>query len=75
MVNDCPCEPIISHNTETTHWLDPRLMRVMSHDPLECDDNGKFCCYHYINHLLSFPDLPYGWEKVIDPIYGEYYIE
>lgn len=22
-----------------------------------------------------FPELPYGWEKIDDPIYGSYYVE
>ena len=25
--------------------------------------------------LITFPELPYGWEKVNDPVYGTYYIE
>jgi C-terminal processing protease CtpA/Prc len=48
----------IDHNTETTHWLDPRLSRVLKHEAQECEDD----------------ELPYGWEQVIDPVYGVYYI-
>jgi len=68
---------ISSHNTETTHWLDPRLMRQMHHDPLECAEDGNYVCTVMYHLFVYFPslELPYGWEKVNDPIYGVYYIE
>lgn len=31
-----------------------------------------------LNELLlvaSLPELPYGWEKIDDPVYGSYYVE
>jgi len=40
---------ISSHNTETTHWLDPRLMRQLHHDPLECSDDGNMFILVYIS--------------------------
>ncbi|ELU17710.1 hypothetical protein CAPTEDRAFT_146207 [Capitella teleta] len=49
----------IDHETETTHWLDPRLSTNMKMSPLECDEN----------------ELPYGWEKVEDPHFGTYFID
>lgn len=30
-----------SHNSETTHWLDPRLSTNKKMSPLECEDNGE----------------------------------
>ena len=30
-----------SHNTGTTHWMDPRFARSMKHSLLECEDDGK----------------------------------
>lgn len=35
---------------------------------------------HLTNKLLIIvffflPELPYGWEKIDDPIYGSYYVE
>lgn len=32
--------PFSSHNTGTTHWLDPRLARYLKHSMLECTENG-----------------------------------
>lgn len=34
----------------------------------------------YVTYLLKeitfyFSELPYGWEKIDDPIYGTYYVE
>jgi C-terminal processing protease CtpA/Prc len=48
----------IDHNSGSTHWLDPRLSHLMKRSPLECNEN----------------EMPYGWEKVNDPVYGTYYI-
>ena len=48
-----------SHNTGTSHWLDPRLSRVQKLSLEECADN----------------ELPFGWEKIEDPHYGTYYID
>ena len=32
---------LYSHNTGTTHWLDPRFARYQKHSILECSENGK----------------------------------
>ena len=33
--------------------------------------------YTYVLILIYFviPELPYGWEQVIDPVYGVYYVK
>ncbi|CAL8105229.1 unnamed protein product [Orchesella dallaii] len=49
----------IDHNTGTSHWLDPRLARVQKKSLDECEDD----------------ELPFDWEKIIDPHYGIYYID
>ncbi|MEQ2197375.1 Membrane-associated guanylate kinase, WW and PDZ domain-containing protein 1, partial [Xenoophorus captivus] len=47
------------HNTKTTSWLDPRC-RDKAPRPLEdCDDD----------------ELPPGWERIDDPVYGVYYVD
>lgn len=46
----------IDHSTGTTHWLDPRLAQYLKLNVLECSEQ----------------ELPYGWEKVNDPVYGVY---
>jgi len=48
-----------SHNTGTSHWLDPRLSRVQKTALEDCADN----------------ELPFGWERIEDPHYGTYYID
>ncbi|KAK6634563.1 hypothetical protein RUM43_011964 [Polyplax serrata] len=48
-----------SHNTGTSHWLDPRLSKFQKKSLEECLDD----------------ELPYGWEKIEDPHYGTYYID
>ncbi|XP_028171142.1 membrane-associated guanylate kinase, WW and PDZ domain-containing protein 1 isoform X2 [Ostrinia furnacalis] len=48
-----------SHNTGTSHWLDPRLARVRKHSLGECGED----------------ELPYGWERVTDERYGSYYVD
>ena len=45
--------PPLSHNTETTHWLDPRLSRVQKHSPSECGDDGESCGYSKPLHTLA----------------------
>ncbi|XP_052067223.1 membrane-associated guanylate kinase, WW and PDZ domain-containing protein 2-like isoform X2 [Mytilus californianus] len=49
----------IDHDTETTHWLDPRLSHLQKQTAMDCNDD----------------ELPFGWEKVEDPHYGTYYID
>uniref|UniRef100_A0A672JIR6 Membrane associated guanylate kinase, WW and PDZ domain containing 2b n=1 Tax=Salarias fasciatus TaxID=181472 RepID=A0A672JIR6_SALFA len=53
----------IDHNTKTTSWLDPRLAKKAK-PPEECREDGEFQ-----------QELPYGWEKIDDPIYGSYYVD
>ncbi|XP_055838005.1 membrane-associated guanylate kinase, WW and PDZ domain-containing protein 1 isoform X2 [Episyrphus balteatus] len=49
----------IDHNTGTSHWLDPRLSKFQKKSLEDCGDN----------------ELPYGWEKIDDALYGTYYID
>uniref|UniRef100_A0A3Q1DBD1 Membrane associated guanylate kinase, WW and PDZ domain containing 1a n=1 Tax=Amphiprion ocellaris TaxID=80972 RepID=A0A3Q1DBD1_AMPOC len=49
----------IDHNTKTTSWLDPRCKDKTSRPLEECDDD----------------ELPPGWERIDDPVYGVYYVE
>ena len=51
--------PTISHNTGTSHWLDPRLSKFQKKSLEDCLDD----------------ELPYGWEKIHDPQYGTYFID
>jgi WW domain len=48
----------IDHSTGQSHWLDPRLSKFQKKSLQDCDDD----------------ELPYGWEKIVDPEYGIYYI-
>ncbi|EDK99330.1 membrane associated guanylate kinase, WW and PDZ domain containing 1, isoform CRA_a, partial [Mus musculus] len=49
----------IDHNTKTTSWLDPRCLNKQQKPLEECEDD----------------ELPAGWEKIEDPVYGVYYVE
>uniref|UniRef100_A0A8C4GQL1 Membrane-associated guanylate kinase, WW and PDZ domain-containing protein 1 n=1 Tax=Dicentrarchus labrax TaxID=13489 RepID=A0A8C4GQL1_DICLA len=49
----------IDHNTKTTSWLDPRCRDKASRPLEECDDD----------------ELPPGWERIEDPVYGVYYVD
>ncbi|XP_075347252.1 membrane-associated guanylate kinase, WW and PDZ domain-containing protein 2 isoform X12 [Mycteria americana] len=63
----------IDHNTKTTSWLDPRLAKKAK-PPEECKENEK--SYDAFTEILTnFQKLPYGWEKIDDPIYGTYYVD
>jgi len=53
------CESCCSHNTGTSHWLDPRLSKFQKRSLEECLDD----------------ELPYGWEKIDDTLYGTYFID
>ncbi|XP_072327478.1 membrane-associated guanylate kinase, WW and PDZ domain-containing protein 2a isoform X16 [Scyliorhinus torazame] len=61
----------IDHNTKTTSWLDPRLGRKAKL-PEECKDDGDKLQSGNNGQKL---ELPYGWEKIDDPIYGTYYVD
>ncbi|TSV54887.1 Membrane-associated guanylate kinase, WW and PDZ domain-containing protein 1 [Bagarius yarrelli] len=49
----------IDHNTKTTSWIDPRCLDKPQKPLEECDDD----------------ELPAGWERIDDPVYGVYYVE
>ena len=36
-----PLSCLCSHNTGTTHWLDPRFARYLKHSILKCTENGE----------------------------------
>ncbi|XP_067861055.1 membrane-associated guanylate kinase, WW and PDZ domain-containing protein 2a isoform X8 [Heptranchias perlo] len=61
----------IDHNTKTTSWLDPRLAKKAK-PPEECKDDGDKLQSGNTGQKL---ELPYGWEKIDDPIYGTYYVD
>uniref|UniRef100_A0A673KL32 Membrane-associated guanylate kinase, WW and PDZ domain-containing protein 1 n=1 Tax=Sinocyclocheilus rhinocerous TaxID=307959 RepID=A0A673KL32_9TELE len=60
----------IDHNTKTTSWIDPRCLDKPEKPLEECEDDAEnvFC-------FASFPELPTGWEKIDDPVYGVYYVD
>uniref|UniRef100_A0A8C4I5C7 Membrane-associated guanylate kinase, WW and PDZ domain-containing protein 1 n=1 Tax=Dicentrarchus labrax TaxID=13489 RepID=A0A8C4I5C7_DICLA len=72
----------IDHNTKTTSWIDPRCLDKPQKPLEECEDDGMS-----ILEFLSFPlshsvffshfylELPPGWEKIDDPVYGVYYVD
>ncbi|XP_072520043.1 membrane-associated guanylate kinase, WW and PDZ domain-containing protein 2 isoform X1 [Salminus brasiliensis] len=65
----------IDHNTKTTSWLDPRLAKKAK-PPEECDDDDIVTPGSYHHHCKeNLVELPYGWEKIDDPIYGSYYVD
>ncbi|XP_043641547.1 membrane-associated guanylate kinase, WW and PDZ domain-containing protein 1 [Drosophila teissieri] len=49
----------IDHNTGTSHWLDPRLSKYQKKSLEDCCED----------------ELPYGWEKIEDSMYGMYFID
>ncbi|XP_047209532.1 membrane-associated guanylate kinase, WW and PDZ domain-containing protein 1-like isoform X4 [Girardinichthys multiradiatus] len=60
------------HNTKTTSWLDPRC-RDKAPRPLEdCDDDEEGI---HTEDLESDLELPPGWERIDDPVYGVYYVD
>uniref|UniRef100_A0A672SBQ8 Membrane-associated guanylate kinase, WW and PDZ domain-containing protein 1 n=1 Tax=Sinocyclocheilus grahami TaxID=75366 RepID=A0A672SBQ8_SINGR len=60
----------IDHNTKTTSWIDPRCLDKPQKPLEECEDDAEnvFC-------FAPFPELPTGWEKIDDPVYGVYYVD
>ncbi|XP_048409029.2 membrane-associated guanylate kinase, WW and PDZ domain-containing protein 3a isoform X2 [Stegostoma tigrinum] len=79
----------IDHNTKTTTWLDPRLAKKAK-PPEECSEGGADSVLGQgstgpgcppVPHptgqsaSISLYELPYGWEKISDPVYGFYYID
>nr|XP_014263508.2 membrane-associated guanylate kinase, WW and PDZ domain-containing protein 1 isoform X21 [Maylandia zebra] len=61
----------IDHNTRTTSWIDPRCLDKPQ-KPLEEseDDEGV-----HTEELDNDLELPPGWEKIDDPVYGVYYVD
>uniref|UniRef100_A0A673LIA2 Membrane associated guanylate kinase, WW and PDZ domain containing 1a n=1 Tax=Sinocyclocheilus rhinocerous TaxID=307959 RepID=A0A673LIA2_9TELE len=62
----------IDHNTKTTSWMDPRCQDKQPKPLEDCDDDGKtwlLIC------LCLWSELPPGWEKIDDPVYGVYYVD
>uniref|UniRef100_A0AAY4BW92 PDZ domain-containing protein n=1 Tax=Denticeps clupeoides TaxID=299321 RepID=A0AAY4BW92_9TELE len=51
------CVFVLDHNTKTTSWIDPRCLEKPQKPLEECEDD----------------ELPAGWEKIDDPMYGVYY--
>uniref|UniRef100_A0A671RTR4 Membrane associated guanylate kinase, WW and PDZ domain containing 1a n=1 Tax=Sinocyclocheilus anshuiensis TaxID=1608454 RepID=A0A671RTR4_9TELE len=63
---------VYSHNTKTTSWIDPRCQDKQPKPLEDCDDDGKtwlLIC------LCLWSELPPGWEKIDDPVYGVYYVD
>ncbi|XP_053576983.1 membrane-associated guanylate kinase, WW and PDZ domain-containing protein 1 isoform X4 [Bombina bombina] len=62
----------IDHNTKTTSWLDPRCLNKQQKPLEECEDDEEGV---HTEELDSELELPAGWEKIEDPIYGVYYVD
>ncbi|XP_010779050.1 membrane-associated guanylate kinase, WW and PDZ domain-containing protein 1 isoform X2 [Notothenia coriiceps] len=58
------------HNTKTTSWMDPRC-RDKASRPEECDDEEGI----HTEELEADIELPPGWERIEDPVYGVYYVD
>ncbi|XP_067611222.1 membrane-associated guanylate kinase, WW and PDZ domain-containing protein 1 isoform X25 [Pseudorca crassidens] len=61
----------IDHNTKTTSWLDPRCLNKQQKPLEECEDDEGI----HTEELDSELELPAGWEKIDDPVYGIYYVD
>uniref|UniRef100_W5KPE4 Membrane-associated guanylate kinase, WW and PDZ domain-containing protein 1 n=1 Tax=Astyanax mexicanus TaxID=7994 RepID=W5KPE4_ASTMX len=61
----------IDHNTKTTSWIDPRCLDKPQKPLEECDDDEGVHTEELDNDL----ELPAGWEKIDDPVYGVYYVD
>ncbi|XP_049571759.1 membrane-associated guanylate kinase, WW and PDZ domain-containing protein 1 isoform X24 [Orcinus orca] len=62
----------IDHNTKTTSWLDPRCLNKQQKPLEECEDDEEGI---HTEELDSELELPAGWEKIDDPVYGIYYVD
>ncbi|XP_032377772.1 membrane-associated guanylate kinase, WW and PDZ domain-containing protein 1 isoform X3 [Etheostoma spectabile] len=60
------------HNTKTTSWLDPRCRDKGSRPLDECDDDEEGI---HTEDLETELELPPGWERIEDPVYGVYYVD
>ncbi|KAJ8409283.1 hypothetical protein AAFF_G00234810 [Aldrovandia affinis] len=61
----------IDHNTKTTSWIDPRCLEKPQKPLEECEDDEGVHTEELDNEL----ELPTGWEKIEDPVYGVYYVD
>ncbi|KAJ8259766.1 hypothetical protein GJAV_G00173160 [Gymnothorax javanicus] len=61
----------IDHNTKTTSWIDPRSLDKPQKPLEECEDDEGVHTEELDNEL----ELPAGWEKIDDPVYGVYYVD
>ncbi|XP_058418547.1 membrane-associated guanylate kinase, WW and PDZ domain-containing protein 1 isoform X4 [Diceros bicornis minor] len=61
----------IDHNTKTTSWLDPRCLNKQQKPLEECEDDEGV----HTEELDGELELPAGWEKIEDPVYGIYYVD
>ncbi|CAL8336516.1 unnamed protein product [Merluccius merluccius] len=61
----------IDHNTKTTSWIDPRCLDKPQKPLEECEDDEGVHTEELDNDL----ELPSGWEKIDDPVYGVYYVD
>ncbi|KAM4883023.1 membrane-associated guanylate kinase, WW and PDZ domain-containing protein 1 isoform 5-T5 [Thomomys bottae] len=61
----------IDHNTKTTSWLDPRCLNKQQKPLEECEDDEGV----HTEELDGELELPAGWEKIEDPVYGVYYVD
>uniref|UniRef100_A0A8C2DM39 Membrane-associated guanylate kinase, WW and PDZ domain-containing protein 1 n=1 Tax=Cyprinus carpio TaxID=7962 RepID=A0A8C2DM39_CYPCA len=61
----------IDHNTKTTSWIDPRCLDKPQKPLEECEDDEGVHTEELDNEL----ELPTGWEKIDDPVYGVYYVD
>uniref|UniRef100_A0A665UAT8 Membrane-associated guanylate kinase, WW and PDZ domain-containing protein 1 n=1 Tax=Echeneis naucrates TaxID=173247 RepID=A0A665UAT8_ECHNA len=61
----------IDHNTKTTSWIDPRCLDKPQKPLEECEDDEGVHTEELDNDL----ELPPGWEKIDDPVYGVYYVD
>ncbi|XP_036959504.1 membrane-associated guanylate kinase, WW and PDZ domain-containing protein 1-like isoform X3 [Acanthopagrus latus] len=60
------------HNTKTTSWLDPRCRDKASRPLEECDDDEDLI---HAEEQEADLELPPGWERIEDPVYGVYYVD
>ncbi|XP_027023320.1 membrane-associated guanylate kinase, WW and PDZ domain-containing protein 1 isoform X17 [Tachysurus fulvidraco] len=66
----------IDHNTKTTSWMDPRCQDKQQKPLEECeDDEGVHTEEPEVDRNLIEFELPPGWEKIDDPVYGVYYVD
>ncbi|XP_067268968.1 membrane-associated guanylate kinase, WW and PDZ domain-containing protein 1 isoform X2 [Pseudorasbora parva] len=70
----------IDHNTKTTSWMDPRCQEIQAKPLEDCEDDEGVHTEELDTDLGTSvfspaPDLPPGWEKIDDPVYGVYYVD